>query len=168
VHSVLQTGTFAQSWSPLHYLMVFMSKIPYKNYMTQKVTLILQLPLQTFFEPTSRYINVNVSSAVFGSFVMTTLTNPAYNSFRYSYWTYVYKTHNSLAVLLHNIEDAAKCRLLCINPLALELDIYIVAHHLCKMWIFYEPKKGSVMKYTTFCRGINSDCLASLKKNNEI
>jgi len=28
------------------------------------------------------------------------------------------------------------------NPLALELDIYSLAHHLCKMWIFYEP--GSV------------------------
>ena len=27
------------------------------------------------------------------------------------------------------------------NTLALELDIEIVAHHLCKMWIFYEPKK---------------------------
>ena len=27
-----------------------------------------------------------------------------------------------------------------INPLALEMDIWIVAHHLCKMWIVYEPK----------------------------
>ena len=27
------------------------------------------------------------------------------------------------------------------NPLALEIEIEIVAHHLCKMWIFYEPKK---------------------------
>ena len=27
------------------------------------------------------------------------------------------------------------------NPLALELDIQRVAHHLCKMWIFYEPKQ---------------------------
>jgi len=25
-----------------------------------------------------------------------------------------------------------------INPLALELDIYSLAHQLCKMWIFYE------------------------------
>ena len=32
------------------------------------------------------------------------------------------------------------------------------------MWIFYEPKKGRVMKYTTFSWGINWDCLASLKK----
>jgi hypothetical protein len=30
-------------------------------------------------------------------------------------------------------------------------------------------KTGNVMKYTTFCRGINWDCLASLKKiYNEI
>ena len=56
-----------------------------------------------------------------------------------------------------------------INPLAPELYIEIVAHHLCKMWIFYEPKKGNIMKYTTFCRGKNWNCLASLKKkSNEI
>ena len=45
----------------------------------------------------------------------------------------------------------------------MEMDILRVAHHLCKMWILYEPK-GNVMKYTTFCRGINWDCLASLKE----
>ena len=28
-----------------------------------------------------------------------------------------------------------------INPLALELDICSLAHHLCKMWIFYEPRR---------------------------
>ena len=27
------------------------------------------------------------------------------------------------------------------NPLALELDIYSLAHRLCKMWIFYEPRR---------------------------
>jgi len=27
------------------------------------------------------------------------------------------------------------------NPLALELDIYSLAHHLCKRWIFYEPRR---------------------------
>jgi len=27
-----------------------------------------------------------------------------------------------------------------INPLALQLDIYSLAHHLSKMWIFYEPR----------------------------
>ena len=27
------------------------------------------------------------------------------------------------------------------NPLALELDIYSLAHHLCKMWTFYEPRR---------------------------
>ena len=50
-----------------------------------------------------------------------------------------------------------------INPLAMEMDIEIVAHHLCKIWMFYEPK-SNVMKYTTFCRGINWDCLASFRK----
>ena len=28
-----------------------------------------------------------------------------------------------------------------INPLALEMDILIVAHHLYKMWIFYETQQ---------------------------
>ena len=28
-----------------------------------------------------------------------------------------------------------------IDPLALELDIYSLAHHLCKMWLFYEPRR---------------------------
>jgi len=28
-----------------------------------------------------------------------------------------------------------------LNPLVLELDIYSLAHHLCKMWIFYEPRR---------------------------
>ena len=27
------------------------------------------------------------------------------------------------------------------NPLALELDIYSLAHRLCKMLIFYEPRR---------------------------
>ena len=27
------------------------------------------------------------------------------------------------------------------NTLALELDIYSLAHHLCTMWIFYEPRR---------------------------
>ena len=26
------------------------------------------------------------------------------------------------------------------GPLAIELDIYSLAQHLCKMWIFYEPR----------------------------
>ena len=28
-----------------------------------------------------------------------------------------------------------------LNPLALELDIYSLAHRLCKMLIFYEPRR---------------------------
>ena len=28
-----------------------------------------------------------------------------------------------------------------VNPLALELDIYSLAHHLCEMRIFYEPRR---------------------------
>ena len=28
----------------------------------------------------------------------------------------------------------------CLNPLVLDLDIYSLSFHLCKMWIFYEPR----------------------------
>ena len=30
------------------------------------------------------------------------------------------------------------------NPLALELDIYSLAHHLCKTLIFYEPRRTTL------------------------
>jgi hypothetical protein len=30
------------------------------------------------------------------------------------------------------------------NPLALALDIYSLAHHLCKTWKFYEPRRVTV------------------------
>ena len=64
--------------------------------------------------------------------------------------------------------NSAPLTMILFNPLTLDLGIQIEAHHLSKMWIFYEPKKMHVMKYTTFCREINWDALASLKKYNEI
>ena len=51
-----------------------------------------------------------------------------------------------------------------LNPLVLELDIYSLAHHLCKIWIFYETKKGNIRKYTTFCEGIKEDGERKSKK----
>jgi len=33
------------------------------------------------------------------------------------------------------------CYEMWINPSALELDIFSLAHHLCKMLIFYEPRR---------------------------
>jgi hypothetical protein len=39
------------------------------------------------------------------------------------------------------------------------MDIYVKNVNILR------NKKGKVMKYTTFCRGINWDCLVSLKKN---
>ena len=32
------------------------------------------------------------------------------------------------------------------------------------MGIFYEPKKGNIVKYMTFCRGINGDGASKSKK----
>jgi len=54
--------------------------------------------------------------------------------------------------------------LLDFNPLAVEVDIYSLAHHLCKMWTFYEPRIN-ISKYKTFCGGINEDGERKLKKN---
>jgi len=43
------------------------------------------------------------------------------------------------------------------NPLALELDIYSLAHHLCSNVNILLTKKGNIRKYTIFCGGINKD-----------
>jgi hypothetical protein len=51
-----------------------------------------------------------------------------------------------------------------INPLALELDIYSLAHHLCKMVNILWTKKGNIRKYTTFCGGIKEDGERKSKK----
>jgi len=55
-----------------------------------------------------------------------------------------------------------------LNPLALELDIYSLTHRLCKMLIFYEPRRVNIRKYTTFCGGMNADGerKSKKKKNN--
>ena len=53
----------------------------------------------------------------------------------------------------YDYDDGTRQHTRYFNPLALELDIYSLAHHLCKMWIVYEP----IRKYTTFCGGINED-----------
>jgi hypothetical protein len=52
------------------------------------------------------------------------------------------------------------------NPLALKLDIYSLARHLCKKLIFYEPRRITLGKKTTFCGGINEDGERKSKKNN--
>jgi len=41
--------------------------------------------------------------------------------------------------LRNPLKSLRKCNYF--NPLALELDIYSLAHHLCKMCIFYEPRR---------------------------
>ena len=43
--------------------------------------------------------------------------------------------------LILNRTEPPKQDTLQFNPLALELDIYSLAHHLRKMWIFYEPRR---------------------------
>ena len=55
-----------------------------------------------------------------------------------------------------------------INPLALELDIYSLAHHLCKKWIFHDPRRVALGNNTTFCWGINEDNERKSKKNNKM
>jgi hypothetical protein len=40
-----------------------------------------------------------------------------------------------------------------INPLAMELDIYRLAHHLCKMLIFYKPRRVTLGNTRHFVGG---------------
>ena len=63
-----------------------------------------------------------------------------------------------------------RASLIYINPLAPEMDIYSLAHHLQFstpfMWnvnILW-TKKGNIRKYTTFCGGINEDGVRKSKK----
>ena len=52
------------------------------------------------------------------------------------------------------------------NPLALELDIYSLAHHLWNMLIFYEPRRVTLGNTRHFCGGINEDGERKSKKKN--
>jgi len=72
----------------------------------------------------------------------------AYFIFRDAYDVHS-NTFNLLFSLFPNTET--------FNPLTLELDIYSLAHHLCKMWIFYEPRRVALGNNTTFCGRINED-----------
>jgi len=47
---------------------------------------------------------------------------------------------NSLSTLRDNLLAPFSNESWPFNPLALKLNIYSLAHHLCKMWIFYEPR----------------------------
>ena len=60
------------------------------------------------------------------------------------YRTVIFKAFNatneaSLPKILRNSHSTISFTLS-----ALELDIYSLAHHLCKMWIFYEPRRVAV------------------------
>jgi len=59
-------------------------------------------------------------------------------------------------------------KLLFINPLALELDIYILEHHVGKMWIFYEPKKVTWSNTWHFQDEQTEIVWASIKKSLNI
>jgi len=62
---------------------------------------------------------------------------------------------------LQKLEQRAKK---CINPLALELDIYSLEHHLCKMWIFYEPRRITLGNTRHFVEEWTKMVTESLKK----
>jgi hypothetical protein len=53
---------------------------------------------------------------------------------------------------------------LLINPLALELDIYSLAHHLCKISIFYEPRSVTLGNTRHFVEEWTKMVTESLKK----
>ena len=51
-----------------------------------------------------------------------------------------------------------------INPLALELDVYSLSHHLCKLWIFYEPSSLTIGNTRHFVEELTKVVRGSLKK----
>jgi len=53
-----------------------------------------------------------------------------------------------------------------VNPLALELNIYSLAHHLCKMWIFYEPRRATLGNTRYFVKEQTKVVRESQKKKN--
>ena len=62
--------------------------------------------------------------------------------FLHVYWLHLPRLFGLRAPLFQlDFIPPSRFTLRFINPLALELDIYSLAHHLCKMWIFYEPRR---------------------------
>ena len=55
-------------------------------------------------------------------------------------YIYIYYSVTSTRQSYQSSKHSSKLRMY-LNPLALELDIYSLAHHFCKMWIFYEPRR---------------------------
>ena len=52
--------------------------------------------------------------------------------------------------------------------MALKLNIYSLAHHLCKNVNILKTKKGNIRKYKTFCGGINEDGERKSKKKTKL
>jgi hypothetical protein len=72
--------------------------------------------------------------------------------------------HTWESILFHG--PAVASVTLKINPLALELDIYSLAHHLCKMWIFYEPRRVTLGNTRHFAERNKQRWWEKVQKNN--
>ena len=74
------------------------------------------------------------------TFRCATSRNVSYADFSYLMWLVI------IIIIFIITGPNCGCRLrrvsqILVNALALELNIYSLAHHLCKMWIFYDPRK---------------------------
>jgi len=67
-------------------------------------------------------------------------THVSLSSYKVNAWCYKNIHLNTLMVIFLDQ----------INPLGLELDIYSLAHHLCAMWIFYEPRRVTLRNTRRF------------------
>ena len=64
-----------------------------------------------------------------------------------------------------NIQSTSlKLRCTVFNPLALELDIYSLAHHLYNMLIFYEPRRVTLGYTRHFVRQMVRESLKKIIK----
>ena len=57
------------------------------------------------------------------------------------FWFCVHVLSETFLTLRRTERDMINNMHIGLNPLALQLDIYSLAHRLCKMWIFYEPRR---------------------------
>jgi len=69
------------------------------------------------------------------------LWKSAIQNSRFVFWVGVVSIGNVREWLRIQSSDSHRDRIFFFNPLALELDICSLAHHLCNMWIFYEPRR---------------------------
>jgi hypothetical protein len=118
-------------------------------------------------ETVSTYLNAFVCSAVFGSVCQCKISAKYGCSMTTALMVWLNWTQNRHNTANQHLSGhTSQTRVATFNPLALELDLYSLAHHLCKNVNILWAKKGNIRKYKTVCGGIKEDGeRKNIKKN---